>query len=85
MCILGMSDDAVKKLRDDLTRKAMLYLEQVCLAVHKCTIHTDSTCIKERAQKTKTEHDNLEALETDLHNVEQQLQDHMITPVSQGD
>ena len=24
-----MSDDVVKKLRDDLTKKAMLYLEQV--------------------------------------------------------
>ena len=26
---LEMSDDAVKKLRDDLTKKAILYLEQV--------------------------------------------------------
>lgn len=29
-----MSDDAVKKLREDLTNKAMLYLEQVCFVVY---------------------------------------------------
>ena len=28
-----MSDDGVKRLRDDLTNKAMLYLEQVCVEV----------------------------------------------------
>ena len=48
------------------------------------------TCIevyllKERTQKNKTEQENLEALETDLHNIEQQLQDHMINPASKGD
>ena len=31
--LLDMSDDAVKRLRDDLTNKAMLYLEQVCVKV----------------------------------------------------
>lgn len=36
-------------------------------------------------QKNKTERENLGALETDLHNIEQQLRDHMITSVSKGD
>ena len=40
---------------------------------------------KERAQKNKTECENLEALESDLHNLEQQIQDHMVTSVSQGE
>ena len=41
--------------------------------------------IKERTQKNKAEQENLEALQTDLHKVEQQLQNHMITSVSEGD
>lgn len=32
--VSDMSDDAVKKLRDDLTNKAMLYLEQVCVGIN---------------------------------------------------
>ena len=82
-----MSDDAVKRLRDDLTNKAMLYLEQVCvLRTLIFTINTNNICLlKERTQKNKAEQENLEALETDLHKVEQQLQDHMITSVSKGD
>ena len=41
--------------------------------------------VKERTQKNKIERESLEALETDLHNVEQQLQDHMVISDSKGD
>jgi len=31
LLVSGLSDNAVKKLRDDLTSKAMHYLKQVCI------------------------------------------------------
>ena len=39
---------------------------------------------KERAQKNKAEKENLEALDTDLRDIEQELQGYMVTSAPRG-
>ena len=39
---------------------------------------------KERTQKNKAEKENLEALDTDLHDIEQELQGYMVTSAPRG-